>query len=200
MIPRPYVFLALLTMLVALACGGEDDPPPSTVPAATDTEAPVTTPSVQVHPSGTRTGRPSIDPVLEAVERLDAAKLSALLSFVTRPCSTQQGFAIICRSGEPEGTMVDVIAYGQCEPSLSQIVFRNAAGAAVTAFIGSRPSGLVAVTQAGVSPYHALYGISYASGHVVLLDDDGVTGFLPPCPGVPAGPRPVGERHILAPP
>ena len=197
MVPRLYVLLAL-TIILSSACDGDDDPPLLTVPTAT--EASAATPSVKVYPRGTRTGRPSIDAVIDAVERLDAAKLTTLLSFVSRPCSTHPGFAIICRPGETEGTMVDVIAYGQCEPTLSQIVFRNAAAAAVTEFIGSRPSGLVAVTHAGVSAYYALYGISYASGHVVLLDDDGVTGFLPACPGAPAGPRPVGERHILAPP
>src|SRR5688572_21955321 len=155
MVARLYVLLALLAIVFSSACSGDDDAPQSTVPAAMATETSAATPSVKVHPRGTRTGRPSIDAVIEAVERQDAAKLTTLLSFVARACSTQQGFAIICRPGENEGTMVDVIAHGQCQPTLSQIVFRNAAPAAVASFIASRPSGRVAVTHVGVSPYHA---------------------------------------------
>src|SRR5688572_8017358 len=100
MAARLYALLALLTIVFSSACDGDDEAPPSTVPAATSTETSAATPSVKVHPRGTRTGRPSIDAVIEAVERQDAAKLTTLLSFVARPCSTQQGFPVICRPGE----------------------------------------------------------------------------------------------------
>jgi hypothetical protein len=198
---RLYVLLAFLAALASSACGGGAQSSP-TVPAAIATELPVATPPVNVHPSGTRIGMASIDAALDAIERRDAARLTSQLAVVSATCTNEPvypGYALPCGPGQA-GTTIDIIVYNRCRMGESQIVLRSDAAPAVAAFIADRPSGLVSVTRMGTSPYDGPYGVAFASGHTILLDDTGVTTLMLPCPGVPVGPPPLGPPYILPPP
>lgn len=72
----------------------------------------------KTQPSGVRTGNPDIDPVLEAIDSGDPAKIVAATHFTPVPCSyNQQGIGAPpgCPAGAAEGTPVEVLPGAACE-------------------------------------------------------------------------------------
>ncbi|GAB4333251.1 MAG: hypothetical protein Kow0010_19510 [Dehalococcoidia bacterium] len=71
-----------------------------------------------VHPEGTRTGNPDIDPVIAAIESGDPAEIVSVTRFTTVECVAESqgiGSPPICPSGTPEGTPIEVLPGASCE-------------------------------------------------------------------------------------
>jgi hypothetical protein len=138
----------LMLLITALACGGEDDPdstatatqpPPASptqpsgpaspaVPSATAditaTQAPSSTvapePTQPGVPSGTTTGDPDLDAVIEAVLTGDGGALVALTALTAAPCTTAQGLGGPPKCGQApgmpaDGTSVEAFPVSSCE-------------------------------------------------------------------------------------
>jgi hypothetical protein len=98
--------------IAAIACGdgyGSDAPAPTPPPAATPTAAP---------PEPTP-GPPSrLDAIVSAATTNDIEALRAFLVFTPTACATNVqgvGGPPDCRPGEPDGTLVPVLAVADCE-------------------------------------------------------------------------------------
>jgi hypothetical protein len=93
------------------------------------TSAPPTQPPASPSPGTPTTGTPSpdggtgaaiLDEVIAAVESGDVAAIEALVNFQPRPCTTESagaGGPPVCdlRTGEPDGTPVNVVQISTCE-------------------------------------------------------------------------------------
>ncbi len=112
--------VCLMTVVVLVACGESEatDPgfeTPGPFPSVTQ-EPPRAT-----APTGTRTGIPDIDTVLDAVFSGDEDAVEALIQYNQVACVTQPfglGSPPQCREGEPEGTLSDFFAVGYCHGEL----------------------------------------------------------------------------------
>ena len=91
---------------------GQIVPTGGTEPSQTIADAP--TPS-----SGRRTGIPEVDAVVAAVESAEPNRVRSLLRFTPFPCEAPGAAGpAICRTGQDEGTPIDLFPISGCEPGL----------------------------------------------------------------------------------
>lgn len=174
----------------------EGTPTATVSPAATVTPAPTPTPvSTPVgHPTGTRTGVPEVDAVLDAVTSGEADRVDGLLEWYAVRCEANPiGLGSPtpkCPDGTAEGTPVEIFPNGSC-PSfrgatrdnvdvlLSNFVRREARPVAVYRQTSSGPAGLefpagefgilLAVpSQSGFGPGYGVARIQVTDGRIVV--------------------------------
>lgn len=119
-----FVVAAGALALGAMACGDEDSADPTNTPrsgspttVAGATATPDAEPTVAGTPGGDETGIASVDAILRAVRAKDYAALAAMVRFEPVACTEAQGAGgpPKCRTGEPEGTPVEVVQVLSCE-------------------------------------------------------------------------------------
>ena len=124
--------LLLVVAVIGLALGGvacdddgQDEVTPTTgaegrIAPASGTEPSPPPLSTSTPSSGRRTGIPGVDAVVAAVESDDADRVRSLLRYMTFPCEPPGSAGLaICRTGQEEGTPVDLFPISGCEPGLS---------------------------------------------------------------------------------
>ena len=88
---------------------------PTSVAQPSPTSADTLTPA-----RGRRTGIPEVDAVVDAVESDDADRVRSLLRYMTFPCEPPGADGpAICRTGQKEGTPVDLFPSEGCESGLT---------------------------------------------------------------------------------
>lgn len=137
--------LAVLALLLAAACSGDDARTTSTPPLTTTTAAsvtvtsrasatsttaptiaPTTVPTMAPTPTATSaitpipsefTGLPAVDAVIAAVLNTDLDRLAGLVQLRSVPCGPQSGAGSPpnCPAGQPTGTPVQVFPVATCE-------------------------------------------------------------------------------------
>lgn len=117
------IALACIVMaFAAIACGDGDEngsgavTPTATAPAASPTsDGPAPTPTAT--PGGVDDDIAILHTIVSAVARGDRAALDELVALQSVPCTTAQGAGgpPKCEPGEPDGTVVDVLALASCE-------------------------------------------------------------------------------------
>ena len=103
--------VCLMTVVVLVACGdGSSEPTPGPTQTTLSTATDV--------PSGTRTGIPEIDAVLNAVSSGDEEAVRVLMEYTLVPCLTEipvdPGIRAICRNGEDASALVEVFLEANC--------------------------------------------------------------------------------------
>jgi len=153
----------------------------------------------KTQPSGVRTGNPDIDPVLEAIDSGDPARIPAVTYFTPVPCSNNQqglGGPPACPAGAPEGTAVEVLPSSSCEGGYQprEEFLRNPhlpvpASAKLYAVVKLRPPA-----QPNANWPHGQYALVYATqyaaatfGSVVHVTGGKIVNIQGGCGEGPAG-------------
>jgi len=167
--------------LIAASCASTAESPEHTaLPAATPTSAPRST------------GIPALDAIIAAAERGDTAALQAAIQYTPTACvTTQQGIGAppLCRAGEAEGTMVEVIPLAQCEGFFTRAdeLRLDALAGAASLYGVYRAS---AAEQFPPGKYWAIFGRSDANNpspaSAIVMNDDHIVGIHFGCAMKPA--------------
>jgi hypothetical protein len=115
------VFIVFTLGVVACASEGHTQSPPSVTPTIAGETPTVPTPGPSLTPTppvgGGVTGIAAVDAAIKAIAAKDAVALASQAVFRTDACSTAQGAGgpPQCRTGEANGTRVEVLAAASCE-------------------------------------------------------------------------------------
>ncbi|MGE3993685.1 hypothetical protein [Pseudorhodoplanes sp.] len=227
---------ALVFLLVAIGVGvmalrGRDDgapivevtvtPPAEAMPSVV---APPTIPPLptlmpeQVYAIGTRTGVPSVDAVLGAVESGSPTQLAGVLSYFPVPCTVSVGIgAVPCPAGTSFGTSIDVMGVGVCEgeffreglddPTVVLTSFLQGPGPDRESLPAVDPR-VFAIIERPIFPTDPTVPgdhLVFASGHLISVDEAGATWLAFGCgssdPSIfVSGPQAVpGQTFLFSP-
>jgi len=209
---RALTFLgACLIAVSTVACDeteGPDGTPSATTATATTTTPPPETPS----PSATapspptagpgepevaprRSGDPSIDAVIEAVEQQDVPALLELTEMQSVACVASMeglGGPPLCREGEAEGTLVDVFPAAYCEGVLDHfpgtVLGQFASAARGPYAVAEGPDEERAVPYWPVGDTFIVFHTESATGDSagrLVLEDGRIVMAAFGCPGTP---------------
>jgi hypothetical protein len=110
------ILLTALLSTLAIACGGDDSPGATpTQQPRTAAPSPSPAPSPTVEPGG---GISAVEAIINAARSVDTETLRSFLRTTRVACATDvqgAGGPPICRPGEPDGTLVDVVWFADCE-------------------------------------------------------------------------------------
>ncbi len=171
-------------------------------------------PGIKLYPKGAHTGVAAVDRVLDGAETRDIAQLAGLVKTFKVPCTkkqpTQEPAPPRCKTGEPEGTVVDVFNWASCDG-----VYLRAEKARETLrnFL-ALTRGLYAVYQVPATGRHDAYapvngfGIVYAEGYgssllgkTLLLGPKGlITAIHSGCSRTPEQVLKASAGKLLLPP
>lgn len=174
---------------------------------ATRTATPtLTPPAVGPYPLGTRTGDPTIDAVIAAVEARDADALFDLIHYLPAQCDNpntgqpQPPGTFVCPNGEPDGTEIPVVrgegSHGVLYPQGQPVV-----RIIVTDFLAadSVDQRVYGVVDAGPDLAHGERSIVFARGQALNVDGEGIIAFLSVRTGSPEN-RVANATSFLLPP
>lgn len=185
MLKQLLVFTLSLTLVAIAAVGCGNDANPGN---------PTTTPGISSPDPGSPTTEPTKDPpatrlrdLVALMEANDVDALRAFLSFTPTACATNvqgAGGPPDCRPGEPEGTLVPVLAIADCEGHFvreDELALDPLATGTIS-FVGAyrAPEGFFPEGEIVLLFTRLMSGIGEI-GTQLILTDDGVTGIRYGC-------------------
>ena len=183
------VAVSLATVAVLVACRGEDGglQIERLTPDPTPTQAP---PRATAVPSGTRTGIPGIDVVLDTVFSGDEEAVRALMQYTAVPCVTEisvdPGIRALCREGEEAGDLVEVFLEANChgnhirpEDTAEIVATLSQPGASLRAVARGRALGVSAGDYVAV--YDHISSVRKDAALAVMITESRIVGMHATC-------------------